>query len=114
MKTQSKLKKTIEKPIRDADYVSERGVSYWWAPEWVRDLNGTICRLKVLKKDGDADLHMVSKSGNTSYIQGRIQKAFRQWHTDRQIDYILLGVDEDTDLTGDWEKEEDVEQGNKQ
>jgi hypothetical protein len=110
------LTKIIEKPSRDPDYTSERGVKYYWAPEWVRELNGTICRIKVVKNGNDADLHMVSKSGNTSYIQGRIQKAFRKWHTDRQIDYILLGVDEDTDLTPDWEKEDndnDVEQGHK-
>lgn len=47
---------------------------------------------------------MVSKDGNITYIRGRIQKAFRQWHIDRQIDYLLLGVDEETDLTPDWDK----------
>jgi hypothetical protein len=34
---------------------------------------------------------MVSKDGNMTYIQGSIQKEFKDWHTDRQIDYILLG-----------------------
>jgi hypothetical protein len=34
---------------------------------------------------------MLSKSGSLSYIQGSIQQEFKDWHDDRQIDYILLG-----------------------
>jgi hypothetical protein len=100
-------KNTLERPKRDPDYVSERCVEYWWAPEWVRDLKGTICKIKVVKNGNDADLHMVSKSGNHSYIKGRIQKAFKQWHTDRQIDYIILGVDEEELWVADWEKKDE-------
>ncbi len=110
MKTTKKLVKPIAKPPRDPDYTSERNVSYWWSPEWVRDLNGTICRIKPVKSGNDVDLHMVSKSGNTSYIQGRIQGAFKQWHLDRQIDYLLLGVDPDEDLSPEWERQIDDEQ----
>ena len=104
MKTEKRLNVIIEKPKRDCDYRSERGVEYYWAPEWDRDLNGSIARIKPLKYNGDVHLHMVSKDGNVTYIRGRIQKAFRQWHIDRQIDYMLLGVDEDADLTPEWDK----------
>jgi hypothetical protein len=34
---------------------------------------------------------MTSKMGKLTYIQGSIQKEFKDWHDDRQIDYILLG-----------------------
>jgi hypothetical protein len=84
-----------DNPLRPADYVSKRGVSYFWAPEWVRDLNGTICRIKPIKVKGDVELHMLSKTGKLSYIQGSIQREFKQWHEDRSIDYMLLGVDVD-------------------
>lgn len=108
MKTMKKLAKPIVKPLRDPDYTSERGVEYWFSPEWVRNLNGTICRIKVIKNNNnDADLHMVSKSGNHSFIRGRIQQAFKQWHLDRQIDYLLLGVDPDEDLVAEWEIRDD-------
>ena len=110
MKTEKRLSGIIEKPKRDCDYRSERGVEYYWAPEWVRDLNGTISRIKPIRHiddDGntvDVNLFMVAKNGNITYIRGRIQKAFKQWHIDRQIDYLLLGVDEDTDLTPEWDR----------
>ena len=89
------------------DYLSKRGVKYWWSPDWVRDLNGTICRIKPIKNGNDVDLHMVGKSGRTSYIQGSIQKAFRKWHIDREIDYILLGMDPDDDLVAQWELDDE-------
>src|SRR5579872_3790599 len=104
MKTEKRLTTTIERPKRSADYVSARGVEYWWSEEWVRSLNGTIGRIKPLKYNGDVHLHLVSKDGNATYLRGRIQKAFKQWHIDRQIDYMLLGVDEDVDLTPEWDK----------
>jgi hypothetical protein len=90
-----KLKEVLERPVRNPDYTSKRGVPYWWAPEWVRDLNGSVCRVVPLKKGDDVQLHMVSKVGNLSYIQGSIQKEFKKWHEDREIDYILLCVEED-------------------
>lgn len=95
-KKQAKIQE-VEAPIRPADYISKRGIPYWWSPEWCKDLNGTICKIKAIKnKKGDVDLHSVSKIGKTTYIQGSIQKEFKDWHTSRQIDYILLGEDPDT------------------
>jgi hypothetical protein len=92
-------KKKIDKPLRDPDHHSKRGVPYWWAPEWVRGTSssqssfGKIAAVK--EKDGSVALYMKSKTGSYSYIQGSIQREFQQWHTDRQIDYILLGIDPD-------------------
>lgn len=91
-----KTEQAIERPVRPHDHISKRGIPYWWAPEWVRDLNGTICKIKALKnKKGDVDLYMKSKSGKLSFIKGSIQKEFKKWHQDREIDYILLGEDPD-------------------
>lgn len=104
MKNEKRLTTIIERPKRDADYVSARGVEYWWSDDWVRSSSGTVGRIKPVKQNGDVHLHMVSKAGNLTYIRGRIQKAFRQWHLDRSIDYLLLGVDEETDLTPEWSK----------
>jgi hypothetical protein len=85
-----------EKPMRPPDHTSKRGVPYYWSPEWVRDLNGTITRIKPIKeKNGEVNLYMLSKAGKLSYIQGSIQSEFKQWHEDRSIDYLLLGVDQD-------------------
>ena len=92
-------KKKIEKPLRDPDHHSKRGVPYWWSPEWVRGTSssgtsfGKIAAVK--EKSGEVNLYMKSKDGNATYIQGSIQEEFRQWHEDRSIDYILLGMDID-------------------
>jgi len=92
----TKNKDTIERPLRPADYISKRGIPYWWSNEWCRDLNGTICKIKAIKnKGGDIDLYMKSKSGGLSFIKGSIQAEFKKWHLDREIDYILLGEDPD-------------------
>ena len=72
-----KLRSAIQKPLRPCDYVSKRGVEYWWASEWVRNLNGTVCRIKPIKNGDDVDLHMISKDGESSFIRGSIQKAFK-------------------------------------
>ncbi len=99
--------KSLERQFRDPDHYSKRGVAYWWAPEWVRETgaNRAIGKIKPIKmSDGDVSLHAVSKSGNVTYIQGSIQREFQQWHEDRQIDYILLGVDPDQDLKPEWEE----------
>lgn len=29
-------KKTVQRPNRDPDHYSKRGVPYWWSPEWTR------------------------------------------------------------------------------
>lgn len=56
-------------------------------------------RIHAVKSNGDVKLYMKSKDGNLSYIQGSIQKEFKKWHTDREIDYILLGMDPDEIIT---------------
>jgi hypothetical protein len=93
-------KSDISRPLRDPDHLSKRGVPYWWAPDWVRGTSSDPCtsygKIKAIKeKGGSVSIYMRSKSGNLTYIQGSIQQEFRQWHTDRQIDYILLGEDPD-------------------
>jgi hypothetical protein len=113
----------VQRPNRDPDHWSKRGVPYFWSPEWIRgtssdtisDSNpndptaiilttGKWCipcasygKIKALKdKKGNVDLHMKSQaSGKYSYIQGSIQDEFKRWHDDRAIDYILLGIDPD-------------------
>jgi len=89
----------IQRPLRDPDHRSKRNVPYWWAPEWTRgtsaDSTNTYCngygKIKAILEKHTVNLYMVSKDGNLSYIQGSIQQEFKDWHDDRQIDYILLG-----------------------
>lgn len=94
----------IKRPLRDPDHFSKRGVPYWWAPEWIRatsSAESTFGKIKAIlekscghksgKCEKTVNLYMVSKSGNLTYIQGAIQQEFKDWHDDRQIDYILLG-----------------------
>ena len=100
MAKKKKTKKVVlerpNRPLRPADHTSKRGIPYWWASEWCRDLNGTMGRIKAIKeKNGEVNLYMQSKEGNLTFIQGSIQKEFKEWHQDRQIDYILLGEDPD-------------------
>ena len=106
MKTEKPLLEYIARPHRDPDYISERGVEYFWAPDWLRNAGGTIGRIKVIKRtnasDSEVDLYMISKYGNATFIRGRIQKAFKKWHEDRQIDYLLLGTDPEEDLKVNW------------
>jgi hypothetical protein len=86
---------TVERPLRDPDYVSKWGVWYFWAPEWVRGTipaNDRFGKIKaILENSGDVNLYMVSKEGKLTYIPGRIQQEFKDWYDSRQIDYILLG-----------------------
>jgi hypothetical protein len=116
----SKIK--VQRPNRDPDYYSKRDVPYWFAPEWIRGTSAELeyrsttipndaVRLEdgrcmrppknygrvhpVKEKSGDVNLYMKAKDGNLSYIQGSIQKEFKRWHEDRQIDYLLLGMDPD-------------------
>ena len=99
----------VEKPLRPADHHSKRGVPYWWAPEWVRESNGSMGRVRAIKeKNGEVNLYMESKTCNLTYIQGSIQQEFKQWHEDRQIDYILLGVDPDELLQPERDANEPV------
>lgn len=95
----TKPKKVINRPIRDPDHISKRGVPYWWAPEWIRATHssgssyGKIAAIR--DTNGHVSLHMKSKQGKYTYIQGSIQQEFQDWHTDRKIDYILLGIPEE-------------------
>jgi hypothetical protein len=99
--------KTVKKPDREPDHFSKRGVPYWWAPEWVRGSGNNYGRIIPIKVNQYAtDLHMLSKDGNCSYIQGSIQREFQQWHTDNEIDYILLGMDYSSLNVTDWEYED--------
>jgi hypothetical protein len=87
-------------PGREPDYVSKRGVNYWWAPEWIRctnSMNTTFGRIKPVKENKTVSLYMLSKDGNFSYIQGSIQKEFKDWHEQRKIDYFFLADELDDD-----------------
>lgn len=97
--------KRVVMPDREPDLVSKRGVQYWFSPEWVRDGTGAA-RIKPIKNNNKVDLYMLSKAGKLNYIQGSIQVQFHRWHEDRQIDCILLGVEEGDVLLTDWEYED--------
>lgn len=99
--------KKVKKPTREPDMLSKRGVPYWFGPDWVRDLNGTICRIvPLIHRDDSVALYMLPKTGGQpSYIEGSIQKEFLKWHEDRQIDAILLGLDESSIIATSWEYE---------
>lgn len=89
-------KKQIERPMRDPDMISKRGVPYWFYPEWVRATSSSgssYGKIAAVKENNDVNLYMKSKSGDYTYIQGSIQREFKKWHLDREIDYILLGLD---------------------
>ncbi len=84
----------VEKPLRDPDHISKRGVHYYFAPEWCRGTDSTntkFGKIKAVAENANASLYMVSKELTLSYIQGSIQEEFRRWHQDRQIYHILLG-----------------------
>lgn len=88
----------VEKPNREPDHISKRGVWYFFSPEWVRGTdftNTSFGRIKAIKsKDGkDVSLYMQSKTGNLTYILGSIQREFKEWHEQRKIDYFFLADD---------------------
>lgn len=85
-----------EKPLREPDYVSKRGINYWWSPEWVRGTgsgNTKFGRIKAVKESTTVNLYMQSREGNLTYIQGSIQQEFKEWHEQRKIDYFFLADD---------------------
>lgn len=95
--------KKVKKPNREPDLTSKRGVDYYFGPDWVRNLNGTIGRIIPLKNGSNGvELYMLSKDGNKSYIHGSIQQEFLKWYKDQELDAILLGRDEDEILISDW------------
>lgn len=65
---------------------------------------GSYGRIHAVKESGgDVNLYMKSKEGKLTYIQGSIQKEFKKWHLDREIDYILLGLNPDDILQNETE-----------
>lgn len=115
--------KKIARPNRDPDYYSKRNVAYWFHPEWCRGTSadlvydelhpllreGTILnsngqfvtpcssygKIYAVREGDDVVLYMKSKMGKLTYIQGSMQREFKKWHQDREIDYILLGMNPD-------------------
>ena len=55
--------------------------------------NTTFGRIKAIKEHGTVNLYMQSKEGNLSFIQGSIQREFKEWHEQRKIDYFFLADD---------------------
>lgn len=89
-----------QNPNRDPDHISKRGVWYFWSPEWVRGTDSTnksFGRIKAVKEGKTVNLYMLSKDGNLTYIQGSIQKEFKDWHEQRKIDYFFLADELDPD-----------------
>lgn len=58
-------------------------------------------KIHAVKEKKTVNLYMKSKEGKLNYIQGSIQDEFKRWHEDRQIDYILLGMDPDEILANE-------------
>lgn len=93
----SKVTVVLSKPTREPDHISKRNVEYWWSPEWVRNLNGTICKIRAVKVNGDIEnvkLQILSKDGKATDMLGSIPAAFKKWHTDRLVDMILFGEED--------------------
>lgn len=58
-------------------------------------------KIHAVKEKKTVNLYMKSKEGKLNFIQGSIQDEFKRWHEDRQIDYILLGMDPDEILANE-------------
>ena len=109
--------KNVKRPTRKPDMLSKRGIPYWFGPEWVRHSGKNPGRILPVADDyGNVRLHMLSKGGNLSYIQGSIQDEFYYWHQENQlntipwredmeVDCLLLGVSPEDLLQSDWEYE---------
>lgn len=118
-------KKQVQRPNRDPDHYSKRGVAYFWSPDWIRGTSADVIndkplpgdiilsdgrgitpcksygRIHAIKEVNTVNLYMKSKEGNLTFIQGSIQEEFKRWHTDRSIDYLLFGLDPDELLAND-------------
>ena len=74
-------------------------------------MNGKAGRIKPVRSknnDEEADLYMVAKNGNCSYIEGSIQRDFQRWHDENGIDllmYIIHGIEDEDPLETNWEYE---------
>lgn len=108
--------KAVKRPNREPDMVSKRGMCYWFGPEWVREAGKSYGRILPVAVGGGVGLHMLSKTGNLSYIRGSIQREFRWWHEenkekitpwrdDFEVDCVLLGMEPADLLLSDWEYE---------
>lgn len=95
---------------RDHEYIKERienGNTHYAGNEIIDNSGSYIVpcesygKIHAVKEKKTVNLYMKSKEGKLSYIQGSIQDEFKRWHEDRQIDYILLGMDPDEILASD-------------
>ncbi len=89
-------KEKIERPQREPDLISKRGVPYWFSPDWVRATSSAAVSFGRIADQGDR-LYMVSKEGTTSYIQGSIQHEYARWLENR-INYFFLPEEETHEL----------------
>jgi len=108
--------KTVKRPERKPDMLSKRGKAYWFGPEWTREAGKSYGRILPAMRDNQVFLHMLSKDGNLSYIQGSIQYEFYDWYLankdnivpwrkDFEVDCVLLGMEPADLLLSDWEYE---------
>ncbi len=109
--------KNVKRPTREPDMHSKRGVPYWFGPEWVRHSGKHPQRiLPIANENGSVSLHMLSKGGSLTYIQGSIQYEFQDWlrmnegacmtwREDMEMDCLLLGVTPEELMQSDWEYE---------
>lgn len=106
--------KNVKRPERTPDLISKRGKFYWFGPEWVREAGKSYGRILPVNVNNEVRLHMLSKTGNLSYIQGSIQEEFYYWHRDNkdnivpwrddfEVDCVLLGMEPADLLLSDWE-----------
>ena len=61
----------IQRPLRDPDHLSKRGVPYWWAPEWTRATSSAATsfgKIKAILEKNTVNLYMVSKEGNRQLV----------------------------------------------
>lgn len=96
------IRGTSSDSIRDADSMKIYSSRLDVMQDFIVNANGEYVRpcenygrIHALKEKNDVNLYMKSKEGNLSFIQGSIQEEFKRWHLDKQIDYILLGIDPD-------------------
>ena len=96
----------VSDPRRDADYISARGVPYYFGPDWVKGKDGKFGRIYPIRRSEDhVLLYFLSKDGNVTYAQGRVQRAFLDWHDEREIDCILLARPLEDLIITDWDYE---------
>lgn len=109
--------KSVKRPNREPDLISKRGKAYYFGPEWVREVGKGYGRILPVAINNSVALHMLSRDGNLSYIQGSIQSEFRRWNqnnndntvpwrADFEVDCLLLGMQPSDLLLSDWDYED--------